>query len=212
MKAKFKIHGTVQAPLLSSFLQRRLGAASIVLDRIAELGADDPFLRWGGRNSGNGVFLLQTAPAGPGRQDAREVKIGSRQLCIRRLSKSDSSGTRTRVPGAVQRRRQRWASTGDWRLSQTALTKSLAVAVRKRGRRRGEVAMERRGEERSSATKYESWRAGLGKRKIARQSIIPSTGNNLLGGRLLPAPPLQTWVRWAARVQARYRGGHQGTR
>lgn len=147
MKAKFQIHGTVQAPLLSSFLQKRLGAASIILDRIAELGAEDSFLRWGGRNSGNVVFLLQTAPAGSGRQDARQVKIGSRELCIRRLSKSDSSGTRTRVPGAVQRAA---AKVGvDWRRATLANGSYEVVGCRdsqeRATERRGGDGEERRG-------------------------------------------------------------------
>lgn len=210
MKGKFKIHGIVQALSLSSFLQRRLGAASIILDRIAELGAHDSFLGYGGRNSGNVVFLFELRQ--PDRVNKRRGK-----------SKSDpgssvSVGCPNRIPAAPALAFQelfrggkggRRLATGD---SRKRLLRSRWLS-RVRRRSDGEERWRwRREEKRSSATKYESWRAGLGKRKIARQSIILSTGNNLLGGRLLRAPPLQTWVRRAARVQAGYRGGHQGER
>lgn len=140
MKGKFKIHGTRSSTLwLSSFLQKRFGAASIILDRIAGLGAHDSFSKiWRSKSRKRGVPIANCASRIRS-TNAREVKIGSRELSIRRLSRSDSSGTSTRVPGAVLRWRQRRASAGDWRLSQAALTKSFAVAGSQ------ERATERRG-------------------------------------------------------------------
>jgi hypothetical protein len=87
--------------------------------------------------------------------------------------------------------------------------RSLDVAVSQ------ERAKERRGgdEERREAVlpKYERWRARLRERKIPRQSIILS--NNLLGGRLLPAPPRCRLgcARWTG-YMLDDRGGHQSER
>lgn len=132
---------------------------------------------------------------------------------MRRLSKSDSGSTNTCVPGAVKRWRQKWTSAGDWRLSQAALTKSLDIAGSQ------ERATERRGgdgEERREAKQCYEVRVGepgQRKRKIARQSIILSTGNNLLGGEALGSPHRCRLgcARWPG-YKCDDRGGHQGER
>lgn len=153
MKGKFKIHGTRSSTLwLSSFLQKRFGAASIILNRIAGLGAHDSFSKiWRSKSRKRGVPITNCASRIRS-TNAREVKVGSRELSIRRLSRSDSSGTSTRVPGAVLRWRQRRASAGDWRLATLASGSYEVFRCRGfAGEGDGEERWRWRGEKRSEA-------------------------------------------------------------